>query len=709
MAKKRKTIADYEREAAAEDKKRASQFVVPRPAPRADVKLPKPQQQIADAARRSPTGQVATASRGPDTAAGVVYDKFGRGMGGLRRLVGGDERASTAARFDAEEKLRGIGEFLLGPEEIQRSARGVSLGEGTGGDYATLGLAAVPFVPKPLKSAARLAVSKAGSTLAKAAPGKFRAFMRDTRPIVDELAARPEYTRQAEGPFTTVARRGVERDIRLASEAEQARSMTALRRIAQDPERSSAVPLASEASMRARGVPYDVGAEAPVSSLARQGAIGRAYEEAVAGSPAYKQAAFERWGEMYPEIVEKAKAQNLDQLTEASYNALSQDVARQFDTLPLRLRYHEGAGEYGSPNEMVRDVLARGNLNVFSGGEPHEFLSKIDPATGLSQNEMFRAVHDYYGHVTPGSMFGAPGEEIAYAAHAQTLDPLALPALLSETRGQNSWVNYSPANADVIDQMNRLKMQARERKVAEEWLAKYPSDTDPRYGGDARRALGELPSAEEIRGQLHALGQQFQYAPQRAVTLPPEFLPALTPGGQPDWMRAIMQPRAATDDVRGVHFSREGDLLATDPSFYGTGAFSGERQMVKQAGLPDRTYFYTGPEGTVMPEESVGKVGQNVYEGRLSGLYDIEADPEGLRRLARAYNLPDYAPTLGEPLAYRGGVEGKGAVTDMERLIRDYGYEGFLTPNAAAVYSPVTGLRKIQRKAGGYSEGGSVG
>ncbi len=93
---------------------------------------------------------------------------------------------------------------------------------------------------------------------------------------------------------------------------------------------------------------------------------------------------------------------------------------------------------------MIRDVLTNGNLNVFRGGDPHDFLNEVDPQTGLTLNEMFRGVHDFYGHVAPGSTFRPGGEEAAYAMHQRTLDPLSQIALLSETRGQNSLVNYSP-------------------------------------------------------------------------------------------------------------------------------------------------------------------------------------------------------------------------------------------------------------------------
>jgi hypothetical protein len=59
-------------------------------------------------------------------------------------------------------------------------------------------------------------------------------------------------------------------------------------------------------------------------------------------------------------------------------------------------------------------------------------------------NDIFRAVHDYFGHVKEGVGFRADGEENAWRAHSAMYSPLARRAMTSETRGQNSWVNYGP-------------------------------------------------------------------------------------------------------------------------------------------------------------------------------------------------------------------------------------------------------------------------
>jgi hypothetical protein len=57
-------------------------------------------------------------------------------------------------------------------------------------------------------------------------------------------------------------------------------------------------------------------------------------------------------------------------------------------------------------------------------------------------NDIFRAVHDYYGHAKEGVGFRGDGEENAWRSHASMYSPLARMAMTSETRGQNSWLNY---------------------------------------------------------------------------------------------------------------------------------------------------------------------------------------------------------------------------------------------------------------------------
>lgn len=54
------------------------------------------------------------------------------------------------------------------------------------------------------------------------------------------------------------------------------------------------------------------------------------------------------------------------------------------------------------------------------------------------ENDMFRAVHDAFGHAGTGRGFDRHGEEAAYQAHGNMFSPLARRALATETRGQNA-------------------------------------------------------------------------------------------------------------------------------------------------------------------------------------------------------------------------------------------------------------------------------
>ncbi len=77
----------------------------------------------------------------------------------------------------------------------------------------------------------------------------------------------------------------------------------------------------------------------------------------------------------------------------------------------------------------------------------HPLLAKTSAELNgekLPANDVFRIVHDFFGHGAEEYPFGPKGEEAAYQAHSQLYSPEAQKALASETRGQNSWVNYGP-------------------------------------------------------------------------------------------------------------------------------------------------------------------------------------------------------------------------------------------------------------------------
>lgn len=488
----------------------------------------------------------------------------------------------------------------------------------------------------------------------------------------------PKYTRKQEGPFLRVNREGAKRQT--VPEAREANTLDDLRVILTDPSKNFPAQAADEYTQAAFGRGYDVNMPAPGTSLEKQSGIARVFQEAAEGSPEYKQRLFEAYGNAMPEVVEQAGAQNYDQLTEAAYRQMADEARAQFDTLPVQTSYNYGAGEYATPSDMLRDVLGEGNLNVFQGGEPHEFLSEIDPDTRLSANEMFRAAHDFYGHGTQGATFRPGGEEIAYASHSQMMSPLARMALLSETRGQNSLVNYSPINVSLIGEMRDIQRRIDEEKT---YLRRRGEQPQP----------GQF-AAENAR--LRELGSAFVYAPQKALLLPPEYLAADTTGGVPEYLRDVIKGRAPSAPERAVHLSRMEGLSATDPSFYGTGHRGDDFAVRGQRGSPrEQTSFYLGPEGTVIPEGVVEDISPYAYETELSNLYDIGSDPEGIVALARAYKPPMQS-----------------AIPDFARMVREYGYGGYrdtFGPQDAANVFDITELqRRIQKGPRGFAEGGAV-
>jgi len=113
---------------------------------------------------------------------------------------------------------------------------------------------------------------------------------------------------------------------------------------------------------------------------------------------------------------------------------------------------------YKSSKDVVDDVAKNKHLWYYpteqgfgsadTGSSNHPMLqpTKILDADGkpMPANDIFRAVHDYEGHAKEGHKFGATGEERAFQEHSKKFSPEAKKALLTETRGQNSWVNYGP-------------------------------------------------------------------------------------------------------------------------------------------------------------------------------------------------------------------------------------------------------------------------
>jgi hypothetical protein len=137
---------------------------------------------------------------------------------------------------------------------------------------------------------------------------------------------------------------------------------------------------------------------------------------------------------------------------------MAEETQRQFDHMTSpRSRGGLGISVEATPDDPygkqswstvvsdVRNDLAENNrIKVLStkatGGHPY---------FSDDQNDMFRAVHDVYGHLGSGRGVDFDGEEAAYQKHSRMYSPLARRAMATETRGQNSYLRF---NGDFPDQ-----------------------------------------------------------------------------------------------------------------------------------------------------------------------------------------------------------------------------------------------------------------
>lgn len=155
-----------------------------------------------------------------------------------------------------------------------------------------------------------------------------------------------------------------------------------------------------------------------------------------------------------------------DPKVKRAYDAMINETMDQYEALRkagYKFDFMPESGDiYGNPRNAINDIVLNKRLSVFPteqgfGGpsaakalEANPLLMRIGEKWGgqdVTANDVFRAVHDVFGHAKHGVGFRAGGEENAFQAHARMYSPEALPAVTSETRGQNSWVNFGPYGA----------------------------------------------------------------------------------------------------------------------------------------------------------------------------------------------------------------------------------------------------------------------
>ena len=190
-----------------------------------------------------------------------------------------------------------------------------------------------------------------------------------------------------------------------------------------------------------------------------------------------------------------------DPEVKASYEAMAKETKEQYDAITksgVKFEIFEGEGEpYKNSEEMIKDVRDNKHLFVLStdkdfGQNPITDQQRNDNpllrdsgakdinGKPLLMNDVFRGVHDFFGHTERGNSFGAVGEENAWDVHARMFTPLARRAMTTETRGQNSWVNFGKQmrnpDGSIKKKGDEGFMSATERPFAEQKIGLLPEE-----------------------------------------------------------------------------------------------------------------------------------------------------------------------------------------------------------------------------------------
>jgi hypothetical protein len=192
----------------------------------------------------------------------------------------------------------------------------------------------------------------------------------------------------------------------------------------------------------------------------------------------------------------------------ASYRAMIGETGKQFEALKeagVRFVPFTGKGEpYASSAQMAEDVAKNKRLyflkteNAYGSGQnpsnnPMLGATKYHDLEGnpMVANDLFRVIHDYYGHTPHGFRFGGPGEYNAFHEHARMFSDEAVPALASETLGQNAWVNFGRhlrrADGSIPKPSDPDYVPLTERPFSDQKMVKMPWDL---LNADPARGIG---------------------------------------------------------------------------------------------------------------------------------------------------------------------------------------------------------------------------
>jgi hypothetical protein len=199
---------------------------------------------------------------------------------------------------------------------------------------------------------------------------------------------------------------------------------------------------------------------------------------------------------------EAAQHQPNDPKTRKAYQALCEETKQQFlfiQEAGIRLRPWKEQGQPYPDSRAMLASLREGVLFFFltknGHGETEDRLDQsenpfLQPSgielegESLVYNDLFRPVHDVFGHGVAGSSFGPDGEEKAWMAHTHLFSSVARRAMSVETRAQANWQNSGPhmrvcgrlleKGDDGYLPLSRRPYAAQKMTLLPEWVSEIP-------------------------------------------------------------------------------------------------------------------------------------------------------------------------------------------------------------------------------------------
>ena len=237
-----------------------------------------------------------------------------------------------------------------------------------------------------------------------------------------------------------------------------------------------------------------------------------------------------------------------DPKVQEAYSLMADETAAQHQEIVnagYEVEIWNGEGEpYANAQEMIDDVRENKHMWIYSTEagfgdtaitEEQRQQNKLLQDSGfkdkngdtLLYNDLFRFVHDFFGHTERGNGFGPVGEENAWDVHSRMYTPLARRAMTTETRGQNSWVNFGPQmrndKGELIKKGEEGYLSPRERAFAPQKMALMPelysmleNEVD---SGDKKVAPSKTPTPKdkapstkkvEVETSVSKLSQEFK-------------------------------------------------------------------------------------------------------------------------------------------------------------------------------------------------------